>query len=73
MSQHLARFLFLGFVLTVGAGFAQDTRARVQGLITDTTQAVIAGANVTLKNDNTGVTATQQTSQSGVYLFVSIT
>jgi hypothetical protein len=69
MFQHFARFVLLGCILTNLSVFAQDTRARVQGLITDSTQAVIAGATVSLKNDNTGVQATQQTNQGGVYLF----
>ncbi len=69
MFQHFARFVLLGAILTNLSVFAQDTRARVQGLITDSTQAVIAGATVNLKNDNTGVQATQQTNQGGVYLF----
>ncbi len=48
---------------------AQDTRAKVQGLVTDSTAAVIGGANVTLRNENTGVEARQQTNQNGQYLF----
>jgi hypothetical protein len=48
---------------------AQDTRARVQGVVTDSTQAVIGGATVTLRNNNTGVQAQQATSQTGTYLF----
>ena len=48
---------------------AQDTRAKVQGLVTDSTAAVIGGANVTLRNENTGVQAQQQTNQNGQYLF----
>lgn len=55
--------------LTSLAAAAQDLRGRVQGLITDSTGAVVAGANVTLSNDNTGVTATQQSNQTGQYLF----
>jgi len=47
----------------------QDTRAKVQGLVTDSSNAVIAGATVTLRNDDTAVQAQQQTSQVGVYLF----
>lgn len=69
MFQHLARSLFTGTVLLASLAFGQDTRARVQGVITDSTQAVIAGASVALRNNNTGVQATQQTNQSGVYLF----
>jgi len=48
---------------------AQDTRGRVQGLISDSTQAVIVGASITLTNDNTNVVMVQQTNQSGQYIF----
>src|SRR5438874_1475789 len=53
--------------LSVSAG--QDTRAKVQGLVADSSNAVVAGANVTLRNDETAVQAQQQTSQTGQYLF----
>jgi hypothetical protein len=49
--------------------FAQDTRAKVQGLITDSSSAVIAGASVTLLNEGTGVKAQQQTTPIGQYFF----
>jgi hypothetical protein len=63
----MPRVLLL-FALAVSA-FAQDTRARVQGIVKDPSGAVVAGANVTLANDNTGVRAQQTTNQSGQYLF----
>ena len=48
---------------------AQDTRARVQGLVSDSTQAVVSGATVTLRNNNTGVQVQQATNPAGKYLF----
>src|ERR1035438_7651245 len=54
--------------LAMSAG-AQDYRARVQGMITDTSRAVVPGANVVLRNDNTGVQVSRQSSESGQYLF----
>ncbi|MBL8215416.1 MAG: carboxypeptidase regulatory-like domain-containing protein [Bryobacterales bacterium] len=48
---------------------AQEYRGRVQGSVTDTTQAVIAGATVTLSNTQTGVTSTRQTNEQGRYIF----
>ncbi len=50
-------------------GLAQDYRARVQGIVTDQTQAVISGSTVTLLNVQTGVKTVRQTSDSGLYLF----
>ena len=48
---------------------AQDYRARVQGLVTDSTQAVVVGAKVTLTNINTGISAVRETRPDGQYVF----
>ncbi|MGH8245708.1 MAG: carboxypeptidase-like regulatory domain-containing protein, partial [Gammaproteobacteria bacterium] len=48
---------------------AQELRGRVQGIVTDSSAAVIAGANVTLRNDNTGVDTVRQTNTAGLYVF----
>jgi hypothetical protein len=60
--------VLLGLLL-VSTCFTQTYRGRVQGLVTDPTDAVIPGANVTLLNVETGVSAVRQTSETGVYLF----
>uniref|UniRef100_Q027S3 Cna B domain protein n=1 Tax=Solibacter usitatus (strain Ellin6076) TaxID=234267 RepID=Q027S3_SOLUE len=56
-------------LLLATSAWAQDYRGRVEGLVSDPSQAVIAGATVTLLNVNTGVRATRQTSETGLYLF----
>jgi hypothetical protein len=48
---------------------AQEYRGRIQGLVTDPSQAVVVGATVTLRNTNTGVSALRLTDTSGRYLF----
>ncbi len=48
---------------------AQEYRGRIQGTITDPSQAVIAGATVTLSNVNTGINTVRSTNDSGHYLF----
>ncbi|MCS7025798.1 MAG: TonB-dependent receptor [Bryobacteraceae bacterium] len=48
---------------------AQDVRGRVQGVVTDSSQAVIVGARVTLTNEGTNVSATTSTNSNGQYLF----
>jgi len=55
-------------VLALSAA-AQDVRARVQGLVTDASQAVVAGAQVTLTNNGTNVAAVTTSNESGQYLF----
>jgi hypothetical protein len=49
--------------------FSQDYRAKVQGTVTDSSQAVVAGAKVTLINTATGVSATKTTELNGRYFF----
>src|SRR6185437_3821739 len=46
---------------TAGAG-------TITGTVTDTSGAVLAGANVTVKNTDTGITHNYQTNQSGLYV-----
>ena len=52
-----------------GVAFAQDYRGKLQGLVTDPSQAVVAGAKITLANINTGVTTTTQSNNVGIYRF----
>ena len=51
------------------AALAQSYRGRVQGIVTDPSRAVIINANVTLLNVATGIKATRQSSETGLYLF----
>jgi hypothetical protein len=53
----------------LGVSFAQDYRGTVQGIVTDSSQAVIAGAKVTLVNVNTGVSVVKESSNLGNYRF----
>ena len=55
----------VGVALFLVPAFAQDSRAKVQGTVTDASQAVIAGASIQLLNENTGVQATATTNASG--------
>src|SRR5262249_50089913 len=48
---------------------AQEYRGRIQGTVTDSSRAAVAGATVTLNNTQTGVPSTRQTNESGHYLF----
>jgi hypothetical protein len=57
------------FVVCSGIASAQEYRGRIQGLVTDPSQAVVSGAAVTLRNNNTGVTAARATDGTGRYLF----
>lgn len=48
---------------------AQEYRGRIQGLVTDSSGGVIAGAFVTLRNVNTGILTQRKSSERGEYLF----
>ena len=52
--------------------FAQDYRAKVQGLVTDSSDASVAGAKITLTNNGTGITAVRESGPNGAYLFDSV-
>ena len=62
-------FCFAMMQFLAGIGTAQDYRARLQGRVTDPSQAAIVGAVVTLTNVQTGVSATKSTGEIGQYLF----
>src|SRR5207249_6089753 len=51
---------------------AQTGTSNITGTVRDTNGAVVAGASVTAKNDATGVTSAQVTTDSGVYAFSSL-
>ncbi len=55
--------------LLVGVSSAQELRGRVQGVVTDSSEAVVAGAAVALRNVNTGVETARVTNQAGQYVF----
>ncbi len=56
-------------LLTAGLASAQEYRGRIQGNVTDPTNAVAVGATVTLHNTNTGVSTVRSTDVAGHYLF----
>jgi hypothetical protein len=56
-------------LLTADTTSAQEYRGRLQGLVTDPSDAVVVGATVILRNANTGVQTTRTTDTTGRYLF----
>src|SRR5215813_324157 len=54
------------------AAVAQTGTSNISGTIKDSGGAVVPGATVTAKNDATGVTYTQATTDSGLYSFSSL-
>jgi hypothetical protein len=60
-----ASFLLL---LAVPA-MAQRTTATIRGVVSDPTDAVVSGAKVTIRNEDTGLTRSGNTNASGIYTF----
>src|SRR5262245_55325231 len=54
------------------AVFGQDYRAKIQGIVTDSSDASVAGAKVTIRNVNTGLAWTRESGCNGVYLFDNV-
>ncbi len=48
---------------------AQNYLAKISGIVTDPSGAVVPGATATLHNVNTGVAYVRKTSETGLYLF----
>src|SRR6266511_835768 len=66
----MRRRLLAGWALTTGLALtaaAQDFRATVNGRVTDTTRAAVAGAAVRVQNVETGELAAVTTSTDGSY------
>src|SRR3954467_7226107 len=52
--------------------FAQGYRAKVQGLVTDSSDALAPGAKVTLTNNGTGIASAREAGPNGAYLFDNV-
>ena len=64
------RLLVLLFAALALSG--QDYRAKIQGIVTDSSDASVPGAKVTIRNVNTGITAARDSGANGAYLFDNV-
>jgi hypothetical protein len=70
--MRLKCFWMLVLTLTLvlsGMAYGQEDRGRINGLVTDTTGAVIPHANVTLLNEGTHVSVSTVSDSAGAYVF----
>src|SRR5438105_6082109 len=69
-----ARFFVSVILIALGltAAIAQTGTSNITGSVRDVNGAVVPGATVTAKNEATGVTSTQTTTDSGLYAFSSL-
>ena len=63
--------LLLVVVVSASSAWAQFTSG-IEGTVTDPTGAVVSGATVTIKNDETGASQTVQTQESGFFRFTTL-
>ena len=72
--ESLARLALCAALLLnmAGGALAQGTASRVTGVVLDQSGAAVEGATVTLTNDATNVSFTQQTTSTGTYAFDSV-
>jgi hypothetical protein len=60
------------FLMAAGNVFGQTGNGQVGGVVQDQSKALVPGVSVTLRNTQTGVTATQVSNESGAYTFASV-
>jgi hypothetical protein len=74
MWKNIRWVLILTATVAVLAGnsYGQTGTSRITGIITDASGAVVPGATVTAKNEATGVTYTQTTTEAGLYAFPAL-
>lgn len=71
LTRSICTLISIGIVCAVTV-IAQTGTSNITGTVRDTAGAVVPGANVTAKNEATGVTSTQTTNDSGLYGFSSL-
>jgi hypothetical protein len=65
----MLRRILITMLAIAEAALSQDSRAKITGTVTDSSQAVIAGASVQLQNLNTGQRTARTTNETGSYIF----
>jgi len=60
------------FLCVTGAAFAQSDTAQISGTVKDPTGAVVANANVSVRNEATGIERRTVTNEAGVYVAASL-
>jgi hypothetical protein len=68
----MSRFRLIPFVLLSASLSAQFDQASVLGTVRDAKGGTVGGAKITLRNNDTGITATATTDANGDYLFPTV-
>lgn len=67
-----AIFLFIASLLWVAPSLTQSPNASINGLVLDPSGAAIAGAQIVVVNDSTGVQYTSKTNGEGIYVVTNV-
>ncbi len=67
MARRAHLVLIFCFLLIADSGFGQSVRGTILGTVTDSSGAVIKGAQVTVQQTSTGLTRTEVTNEAGEY------
>lgn len=67
--RNLSFLVLVGLLSFSAAVFSQSTRGRVQGTIADPSGSAVPEAQVTLRNEATGIAVSRQSAPNGLYLF----
>jgi hypothetical protein len=71
--RHLHRLYLAAFLaVTVVPAYAQKITGTIRGTVTDPTGAIVQGAKVTVKNEDTGLTRSGTTTSAGIYSFAEL-
>jgi hypothetical protein len=62
--------VFFGLLICGGLSLAQETRASLSGIVSDTTGSVVPGTSLKLTNVGTGVTLSTLANEAGLYRFL---
>ncbi len=62
----------IAFLLMASAVYAQQASGNIEGIVTDSSGAVVAGAEVTVTSTETGLQRTFQTDEAGRYRFAAL-
>jgi len=72
MKSHKFAFYALGFLVVSKIAFAQTSSGEISGRVIDSSDAVVADAQVTLTNQDTGDVRVTRTDRFGNFLFPAL-
>ena len=70
--RRVFQIILAGIILLSSLAVAQSFRGSVRGKVTDPSGGLVAGAKITAKNVNTGLTRDEATSEDGSFVFAEL-